>query len=64
MAERNGELTVKNGWLACPICRQNRKLLRVEPETQATNLPVYCRKCHNETILNIERGQRVRRQSP
>ncbi|MCI9395102.1 MAG: hypothetical protein HFF35_10175 [Oscillospiraceae bacterium] len=59
-----GKLTVKDGWLICPNCKRNHRLLRVEPETQARGLPVYCRTCRTEIILNIDRGQSVKRQSP
>ena len=48
----------------CPVCKRNRRLLRVEPETQARDLPVYCRDCKREIILNIDRGQSVERRSP
>lgn len=59
-----GKLTVKDGWVTCPVCKRNHRLIRIEPETEATGLPVYCRTCRSEVILNIERGQSVKRQSP
>jgi len=58
------KLNVTNGWVTCPICRRNHRLIRVGPETVAKGLPVYCRTCHSEIILNIDRGQSVKRQSP
>lgn len=57
-------LTVKDGWVTCPVCRRNRRLIRIDPETVARELPVFCRDCKNEIILNIERGQSVERRSP
>ena len=63
-APQCGKLIVKDGWVTCPVCKRNRRLLRVEPETQARGLPVYCRDCKTEIILNIDRGQSVKRQSP
>ena len=63
-APQCGKLIVKDGWVTCPVCKRNRRLLRVEPETQARGLPVYCRTCRTEIILNIDRGQSVKRQSP
>ena len=62
--EKCGKLVVKDGWVTCPICKRNHRLIRVGPETVAQYLPVYCRTCHSETVLNIERGQSVKRQSP
>ena len=63
--ERNcGKLIVKNGWLACPVCRRNKRLLRVPPDTEAKALRVYCTDCKTELILDIARGQSVERRSP
>lgn len=59
-----GKIIVKDGWITCPVCKRNRRLLRVEPETQARDLPVYCRDCKREIVLNIDRGQSVERRSP
>lgn len=50
-------LTVRNGWLVCPICRQNRKLLQIAPETRAKNLILFCRMCKNECEVDIDEGQ-------
>ena len=58
------KLVVKDGWVTCPVCKRNHRLLRVDPETEASNLPVYCRTCRSEFVLNIDRGQSVKRQSP
>ena len=62
--QKSGKLTVKDGWVACPVCRRNRRLIRIDPNTEATDLPVFCRDCKSEIILNIERGQSVERRSP
>lgn len=61
---KRGKLTVKDGWVTCPVCRRNRRLIRIEPDTVAKELPVFCRDCKTEIILNIERGQSVERRSP
>lgn len=34
-------LVAKDGWIACPVCRRNKRLLRITPETQADCLPVF-----------------------
>ena len=53
-------LTVnKDGFIACPRCRRNKRLQRVPPDMVATNMVVYCRDCKSEMILDIARGQRV-----
>jgi len=48
-----GNLTVKDGWLLCPACGRH-KVLRVTPETWAENLPVYCKHCGRESIVDID----------
>ena len=62
-AKRRDTIPVKDGWVACPVCRRNHRLLRIDDNTEAENLPVYCRNCRREIILNIKRGQSVERQS-
>lgn len=59
-----GKLVVKDGWVTCPVCKRNHRLIRVEPETEARNLPIFCRDCKSTVILNIDRGQSVERRSP
>ena len=59
-----GTLVVKDGWITCPECGRNHRLLRITPSTEASRLPVYCRTCRREIILDIKRGQSVKRQSP
>ena len=54
----------EGGFIPCPECerrhrqncewRVNKTLLRVEPSTRATALPVYCRRCRTETKFNIQ----------
>ncbi len=62
--ENSGKLIVKNGWLTCPVCRRNKRLLRVPEDTEAKSLRVYCTDCKTELILDIARGQSVERRSP
>lgn len=47
------------GWVTCPLCRRNHRLMRVLPDTRAQNLEVFCRDCKARYVLNIEKGQRV-----
>ena len=56
-------LTVKNGWLACPICRRNKRLLHVLPETEAECLELYCRDCKARVTVRISKGRSVERRS-
>jgi len=60
----NGKIRVTNGWITCPICKRNKRLLRIEADTEAKGLPVFCKDCKTEIILDIARGQSVERRSP
>ena len=55
--EKRGKLlTVRDGYLICPVCRQNKKLLPVLPTTSGTDVVCYCTKCKHRTIVNIDNG--------
>ncbi len=58
------KINVRDGWITCPECRRNHRLLRITDETEAKNLEVFCRDCKKTIVLNIERGQSVERRSP
>lgn len=53
-------VTVVDGWVQCPICKRNRRLLRVSEDTRAERLLAYCRSCKNEMTLDIK-GIKVER---
>lgn len=50
-------LIVRGGYLVCPHCRQNKRLIQVQPDTKAERLTLYCRFCKTETIVDIDKGQ-------
>lgn len=56
-------LVKRGGFLQCPHCG-NRKLLRVADDTEARGLPVWCRKCQREIVVDIVRGQCFQSRSP
>lgn len=56
-------LTVEGGWLACPVCGRNHRLLRITPQTQARDLPLFCKRCGNEILVNID-DKSLSRKSP
>lgn len=43
-------------WVLCPQCRRG-KVLRLRPETRATELEVYCKRCNRRSILDIDAQQ-------
>lgn len=44
---------VQNGWICCPDCGSWKKLLRVDEDTEARALPIYCNRCKQEFKINI-----------
>lgn len=50
---KGDKLAAKNGWLLCPCCGKG-KVLRLNPETRARSLTVYCKVCGRESIVNID----------
>ena len=51
--ERRDKLTIKNGWVMCPVCGKG-KILKINPDTTVHNLPRPCKRCGQESIVNIE----------
>lgn len=61
------------GLVVCPECekrkrenpswRVNRSLLKIDEQTEAHSLTIYCRSCREEIKLDIEKGLSVKRLS-
>lgn len=51
-----GKLEVREGRIVCPICgtRTDQVIL---PDTQAVQLPVWCRKCKLRLLVTISDGE-------
>ena len=62
-ARKSDMLTVVDGWLVCPNCLRNRRLLHVHPDTVAENLELYCRDCKSRITVRIAKGRSVERRS-
>ncbi len=56
-----GKLVVKDGWAMCPVC--GRKFLKLLPNTAVCLLPVKCKHCKQETIVNIEAPEPASRET-
>ena len=56
-------LPVKDGYLICPRCRINKRVMRIDPSTFALNAVAYCRSCKWEGFVNIHEGQCFESQS-
>lgn len=55
--QQKRELTVRLGYLVCPNCRRNKRLIRVAPEAKATCLAVFCRDCKKEIRIDMNEGR-------
>ena len=50
---------IRDGWVVCPVCGK-KKVQRIEADARAKNLPVYCARCHCESIVDILACGKVR----
>lgn len=51
-------LVVKDGLYVCPNCRRKTSQA-ARDDTEAKNLPLWCRNCKAVYLVNIEHGQCV-----
>ena len=49
-------IAVKDGYIVCPSCRFKTSQ-QIRQDTQARRLLVWCRKCKQVTVVDIDRGQ-------
>lgn len=49
----SGTISVKDGWVVCPVCGKG-KLLKLLPDTMIQRLPCKCKRCGQESIVNIK----------
>ena len=42
----------KYEWLLCPICN-NKTRLKIRNDTKIENFPLYCPKCRQESLINV-----------
>lgn len=40
-------------WVLCPICH-NKTRTKLRKDTELKNFPLFCPKCKNETLINVE----------
>lgn len=60
----NGKLmTVREGYLVCDICRRNKRLMKINPDTEGHGIVAFCRICKTEHKVDIVQGQCFRSQS-
>jgi transcription elongation factor Elf1 len=40
-------------WVLCPICG-NKTRIKIRVDTELKNFPLYCPKCKQETLINVQ----------
>ncbi|MCI8738300.1 MAG: conjugal transfer protein [Lachnospiraceae bacterium] len=40
-------------WVICPVC-QSKTRLKIRSDTELKNFPLYCPKCRQETLINVQ----------
>nr|WP_194283503.1 cysteine-rich KTR domain-containing protein [Streptococcus agalactiae] len=50
-------------WILCPICG-NKTRLRIRVDTILKNFPLYCPKCKNETLINVQKMNIITNKEP
>ena len=41
-------------WLLCPVC-DSKTLLKIRLDTVLENFPLYCPKCKQEMLINVDK---------
>lgn len=53
--QNRGKLVVKDGKVVCPVCKRKTDQT-VRLDTKAENFPLWCRRCKNSFVVNIDLG--------
>ena len=49
-------MILKTEWVLCPVC-ENKTRNRIREDTELKNYPLYCPKCRQETLIEVENLQ-------
>ena len=50
-------------WIRCPVCG-NKTRLQIRQDTELKNFPLYCPKCKQESLIDIEKFRMTIIQEP
>ena len=50
-------LTVKDGYLVCPVCKQNKRVHQITLDMYCIKMPCFCRRCKAEFKADVKEGQ-------
>ena len=45
-------------WICCPVCG-NKTRLQMREDTELKNFPLYCPKCKQETLIDIQNQKMI-----
>lgn len=48
----------KTEWICCPVC-ENKTRLQIRADTEVKNLPLYCPKCRQESLIDVKDLQAI-----
>lgn len=51
---RCAKIIIRDGWVICPVCGRG-KVLKCLPETTGHNIVIYCKRCGQEAVINIDK---------
>ena len=49
-------LSINSQWILCPLCG-NKTRKKIREDTVLKNYPLYCPKCRQETLIEVENLQ-------
>lgn len=49
----NNSFIANTEWIYCPVCG-NKTRAKIRKDTVLKNYPLYCPKCRQETLINVE----------
>lgn len=50
---QNMKLDSDTEWIYCPLCEAKTRI-KIHSNTVATKMPIYCRKCNTESLVDIK----------
>ncbi|OUP45002.1 MULTISPECIES: cysteine-rich KTR domain-containing protein [Bacillota] len=55
---KGGDVTNDRKWLLCPVCG-NKTRIQICFDTILKNFPLYCPKCKQETLIDIQNQKMI-----
>lgn len=62
VTEKHATMVTEDGKIICPLCGRPTQH-RARPDTSARSLPIWCKHCRRESIVNIDQSLSQRRET-